>query len=144
MKKQLLTFTGILSLFTAQAQLPSVSSGTLRLWLRADAGVITNANRQVSQWQDQSTSTNNASQSNTNAQPILVANVLNSHPVIRFDGIQNSTTGDYLQGIGSVGLTNTYTAFLVYKALLQNVSEQVPALIGVPGSSTATRGYYDV
>ncbi|MGA2177811.1 MAG: immunoglobulin domain-containing protein, partial [Verrucomicrobiota bacterium] len=34
--------------------LPSVNSGTLRLWLKADAGVVTNAAGQVSLWQDQS------------------------------------------------------------------------------------------
>jgi len=38
----------------SSATLPTVTSGTLQLWLKADEGVITNAAGQVSQWQDQS------------------------------------------------------------------------------------------
>src|SRR4051794_13441834 len=49
--------------------LPAVSSGTVRLWLKADAGVVTNSSGQVSQWQDQSGDNNHASQSNANLQP---------------------------------------------------------------------------
>jgi hypothetical protein len=33
--------------------LPVINSGTLRLWLKADAGVVTNSAGLVSQWQDQ-------------------------------------------------------------------------------------------
>src|SRR5580698_4438907 len=42
--------------------LPAVASGTLQLWLRADAGVVSNSSGLVSQWQDQSGNTNNAVQ----------------------------------------------------------------------------------
>src|SRR5580704_6605797 len=51
---------------SAPPPLPSVSSGTLKLWLKGDAGVITNSSGQVSQWQDQSGNANQASQTNTN------------------------------------------------------------------------------
>src|SRR5580692_1045740 len=49
--------------------LPSVSSGTLQLWLKADTGVVTNSSGLVSQWHDQSGNTNDASQTASNNQP---------------------------------------------------------------------------
>src|SRR5580658_400700 len=54
---------------TNQASLPAVSSGTLQLWLRADAGVVTNVAGLVSQWQDQSGHNHNAAQTNAILQP---------------------------------------------------------------------------
>jgi hypothetical protein len=53
---------------SAPPPLPSVSSGNLQLWLKADAGVVTNSSGQVSQWRDQSGHTNHAFQTNTSNQ----------------------------------------------------------------------------
>ena len=58
------------SLFAGMAQVPT--SG-LQLWLKADAGVTLNGST-VSSWIDQSGKGNNALQSNTNRQPLLVNN----------------------------------------------------------------------
>jgi Immunoglobulin domain len=113
--------------------LPGVSSGSLQLWLKADAGVVTNGSGLVSQWQDQSGNTNNATQANTNLQPALVsASDLYGRPVVRFNGIQNNTNGSYLFGAGAVNVPNAMTAFTVYNALSTTNNENSMWLIGVP------------
>ncbi len=124
-----------------QSVVTNVSTGTLKLWLRADAGVVTNPSGRVGQWLDQSPSLNHASQATLNSQPLFVANALNGKPVLRFDGVQDGLTGDHLQGTGNVGIPTAFTSFLVYSHRT-NVSEQVPVLIGTPGSYDETREYY--
>ena len=120
--------------------LPSVASGNLRLWFKADAGVITNSPDKVSQWLDQSGRNNHAAQTDSLKQPSLIPGAVNNRAALRFDGIQNSTTGDFLQGSGDVGLTDGFTSLLVYSRANRNISEQIPSLIGAPSSSV--RAYY--
>ncbi len=97
--------------------LPSVSSGTLQLWLEANAGVVTNSAGLVSQWQDQSGNTNHASQTNTNSQPSLVYPPgLGGAAALRFNGVLNAVNGDFLAGTGDVGVSNALTAFTVYNS----------------------------
>src|SRR5665213_3499252 len=70
--------------------LPSVSSGTLQLWLKADVGVVTNSSGIVSQWQDQSGHANHASQSKSNNKPWLVYPPnLGGKAAVRFNGVQD-------------------------------------------------------
>ncbi|MCL5097724.1 MAG: hypothetical protein M1608_09390 [Candidatus Omnitrophica bacterium] len=124
------------------AELPAVSSGVLQLWLKADAGVIADANSQVSEWDDQSENANNAVQSDPLKQPVLVpgAVVKSGKPVLRFDGVQSTANGDYLQGTGLVDIPAGYTSFLVYlRANPSPVSEQIPLGVGVPGQVNANR-----
>jgi hypothetical protein len=73
---------------------PTNVSG-LCLWLKADAGVLTNSSGYVYNWQDQSGNGKNAVQANINNQPIWIGNVLNAKPVLRFDG-QMDGYGDFL------------------------------------------------
>lgn len=126
----------------SSATLPTVTSGTLQLWLKADEGVITNAAGQVSQWQDQSGNTNNASQANTNNQPMLVnPPALGGGAAVRFNGIQDNVHGDYLHGTGNVGLTNAMTVFTVYNTFTTGGVSHVLWLDGVPGATYgASRG----
>lgn len=121
--------------------LPYVSSGTLRLWLKSDAGVTTAGNR-VTQWQDQSIHQNHASQADTNLQPLFVNSAVpvSGKPVIRFDGVQSPSTGDFLQGTGDVAVGAGYTSFLVYSRADRVASEQVAVLIGIP--RTSVRSHY--
>ena len=106
-----------LSVTATVTPLPVVNSGTLELWLKADAGVITNSAGLVSQWQDQSGNTNHASQTDTNSQPLLVFPAgLGGAAALRFNGILNAVNGDYLTGTGDVGVPNAMTAFTVYNA----------------------------
>ena len=116
--------------------LPSVSSGTLQLWLKADAGVVTNSAGQVSQWQDQSGNANNASQAAANNQPMLVSDPeIGGRATVRFNGIQYSANGSYLQGVGNVGVPNAMTAFTVFNALSVTNAKTGLWTIGVPGGA---------
>jgi hypothetical protein len=118
---------------SSDAVLPTVSSGTLRLWLKADAGVVTNSGG-VAQWLDQSGNSNNASAPTLAAEPSLVYPVaLGGRAAIRFDGIQDNVSGDYLYGAGDVGIPDAYTSFVVYNALQTTNNENVISLVGYPG-----------
>jgi hypothetical protein len=120
---------------TGAPSLPALSSGTLQLWLKADAGVITNASGQVSQWQDQSGNANHASQANANNQPLLVYPAgLGGRAALRFNGIQDGVNGDYLHGTGSVDIPNAMTAFAVHNAFSDTNAANVAWLVGVPGT----------
>jgi hypothetical protein len=120
---------------------PAVTSGNLRLWLKADSGVQMDSSNRVSQWQDFSGQANDCFQVSTNKQPQLAIG-LNGRPVIRFDGVQDANVGDYLQGTGDVGLTDGFTAFMVYEKADRSVPEEAVVLVGVPMSFNAVRGYY--
>jgi hypothetical protein len=120
--------------------LPVINSGTLRLWLKADAGVLANSAGLVSQWQDQSGNSNNAVQANTNQQPTLVAAVgLGGKPAIRFNGIQDNVNGSFLFGSGNVGVPNAMTEFTVYNAFSTATTDIMRSLIGVPGNNKCCR-----
>lgn len=62
-----------------------LGSSALVVWLDAAKGV-TQSNNAVSAWADQSGNNNNAAQATQARQPLLVANVINGKPVMRFDG----------------------------------------------------------
>ena len=72
--------------WTNGVALPTVS---MALWLRADAGIVTNASGQVSCWVDQSGGGNNATQSAIGAQPLWVPGALGGQPVVHFNGSQS-------------------------------------------------------
>jgi hypothetical protein len=63
----------------------------LKLWLRADAGVVSSAGA-VSTWRDQSGSGTDASQATAASQPLLVASAVNGRPALRFDGVNDFLT----------------------------------------------------
>ncbi len=126
------------------AVLPSIPSGALRLWLKADAGVATNAAGEIYQWQDASGNSNGAYQTSNNQQPALATAFVpaGSVPAVRFNGIQSFINGDYLHGTNDVGIPNGYTSFLVYSLTDTNATEKEVADVGVPGEQSAVRGYY--
>ncbi len=68
-----------------RAEIPTTH---LQLWLKGDAGVVANGSR-VSRWLDQSGNGNDAIESDTSRQPVLVNNELAGKPVIRFDGVND-------------------------------------------------------
>ena len=71
---------------TTPATGATVPTTGLKLWLRADFGVVKDANNLVSTWTDESANLNNATQATTSSQPTLVSNAMNAKPVLRFDG----------------------------------------------------------
>jgi len=125
--------------------LPGVSSGTLQLWLKADAGVIATNGGLVSQWQDQSGNENDAVQTDTNEQPALVYPVgLGGRAALRFKGVLNSTGGDYLYSTEDVGVPNAMTTFTVYNAFSNVIGTTdwgaVIWFVGSPEGSESSRG----
>lgn len=80
----------------------------LILWLKADALGLSD-NDPVASWTDSSGEGNNAVQASGSAQPLFKTNVLNSLPVIRFDGSDDS--------LAVPGLAyGVFTIFYVYIA----------------------------
>lgn len=77
-------------------------TNSLQLWVKADAGVTTNATGLVEKWADQSGNGNDALQADDTAKPTLVGAALNGKPVVRFDGAK-----DYLNVADSAGLEIT-------------------------------------
>lgn len=69
---------------------------SLSLWISADGQVQTDVANRVTQWTDMSGQGNNVVQTNAAKQPLLVPNVFNGKPVIRFDGNNVLTGGDIL------------------------------------------------
>ena len=128
---------------TGTSDLPVVSSGTLQLWLKADAGVVANSAGLVSQWLDQSGNTNHASQTNTNNQPLLVyPEGIGGRAALRFNGTADAATGAYLAGTRSVGVSNALTAFALYNSFF-NVPYWGSEVwfIGQPGGVKTSVGF---
>ncbi len=75
-------------LFTTNffSQTPSNISG-LKLWLRSDTAITLNGSN-VSFWGDNSGNLHNTIQTDINQQPLLIPNVLNNLPALRFNGDQ--------------------------------------------------------
>lgn len=98
---------------------------SLRLWLRGDAGVTSNAGK-VSSWADQSGNGYHATMATVARQPTVVSNVLNGKPVIRFGGAQSLLLAGVLQ-------PNTFTVFVAGKN--SKASETFSMIFGPGGSS---------
>jgi hypothetical protein len=81
----------------------------LRLWVRADAGIVYGAGGSVSAWADQSGSGNHLVQPTAASQPRLVDGQPNGLPVVRFDG-----QGDAM--LFTRRLTTIRTVFWVIRA----------------------------
>src|SRR5580658_5583191 len=121
---------------SAPPSLPFVNSGDLQLWLTADTDVSTDLSNSVSYWSDQSGNGNDAEQAYTNNQPLLVNPPgLGGRPAIRFNGMQDNTNGDYLEGIGFVQVPNAMTSFTVYNAFSTANAKNVIWMIGLPGGA---------
>ncbi len=80
----------------------------LQLWLKADDGVTLNGST-VSQWIDQSGNGNDATQSNTDRQPMFVDNGLNNKPVLHFDGVNDRL------GLTGSSTMSQISLFIVFK-----------------------------
>jgi hypothetical protein len=81
------------------------------LWLRANVGVTTKGGV-VSAWADQSPSHTDATQDVAQAQPVFIANGINGHPALLFDGAD-----DFLQlDKGFLADTGNITIFTVAQA----------------------------
>jgi len=105
------TSPGIQATFNIEAPgfaMPSTNS--LKYWLTADLGVVTNASGNVSQWEDQTGLGNHAFQSVSTNQPLFQASAINGKPVISFNG-----TSSYLFGNSPEWASNDFSYFIVWK-----------------------------
>lgn len=80
------------------------SLSNLKLWLRADSGVVNNTGNVIS-WNDLSGNGNNAVQNLSNSQPQFIPNVLNGYPVVRFDGVNDFLNGTTINNLSNSSLT---------------------------------------
>ena len=92
----------------ARVAVPPASIANLVLWL--DAGTLEVGDLDpVDTWQDMSGLGNNVYQDSSSAYPTYVANQLNGHPVLRFDGVDDSL---YSPPYGTLAVTEA-TIFVV-------------------------------
>jgi hypothetical protein len=121
--------------------LPPVTSGKLELWLKADAGVVTDSFARVRQWQDQSENRNNASQPSAALEPLLVfPPALAGRPSVRFDGmmvapeprggIHHICIGTHLEGEGQVDIPGAMTSFCVHMLAAPSTRDYIFWMVG--------------
>ncbi len=94
-----------IAVVAAQAQIPTTQ---LTLWLKADAGVVKDASNNVSEWQDQSGNGFHLTQTTLSKQPKFTENILNTKPVLRFNG-------DYMQLTFGESFSQPNSIFIVMK-----------------------------
>ncbi|MGA2659072.1 MAG: LamG-like jellyroll fold domain-containing protein [Verrucomicrobiota bacterium] len=95
---------------TGAAPVSQPITNGLRVWLRADTGVMTNASGLVTNWVDQSGNGNDAAQANTNSAPVWTANVINGEPALEF-GSSALSANQFLEvsDAGTAFTTNSFT-----------------------------------
>lgn len=71
-------------------------TSNLKLWLKADAGVVYDGSNLVSEWQDQSGNCLHVSQSNAANQPLYEQSAICGEPGVLFGGPVSNGTNDFL------------------------------------------------
>lgn len=94
--------------YTLASDSADVSRDGLKMWLRADLGVVKDGSGYVSEWSDQSGSGNDIVQAASGRKPLWKDDDLNGHETISFDG-----SDDYLAAAGISGNTPA-TVIVVY------------------------------
>jgi hypothetical protein len=102
--------------FVRDGDLSPLSFGGLRMWLRADAGVVADSSGRVSEWRDQSGNGADALQLASSGQPVRNPDVVGGLPALAFDGLNDF--------ISFPRMTNVRTVFWVLR--------QDPAASAVP------------
>ncbi len=107
------------------------NSSTNRLWLKADdltAGT-------VASWLDQSGNSHNFSRGNSSERPVLVTNIINGKPVVRFDGNNDDLVGPASNTLLG-GATQNITAYVVFRSASTN--EERLFQVGIDGNANRT------
>lgn len=114
-------------------------SSSLILWLNPSAGTTVDGSNNLTAWADQSGNGNNAS-TTASSEPLLVSNVKNGFPVVRFDSgnsefmnLGNATSGDLN--------INPSTTDLSIIAVTDNSTTGTGVLIGKSASSSSSTQY---
>lgn len=120
--------------FTGGGASSYTAPSSLKLWLKADAGVTAGADGSVTQWSDQSGNANDALMGDLGdtTTPVLVPSAINGNPAVRFDGVD-----DYLSvaSSDSIAIAGDLTSFFVvrfddaatYRAVWSKTSGNAPA-----------------
>ena len=117
----------------SQSTIPGVG---LRLWLRADAGVVADTDGFVTAWADQSGRQKDATQTNSPARPAVVANAANGKPALRFDG-----SGRYLDLPAVMSAATEGELFVVVRVPeFASRDDGLWTLGGVDGAKTGLQG----
>jgi hypothetical protein len=101
---------------------PDTPAG-LEAWYKADALVL-NDNDAVSSWTDSSGNGNHAVQADANRKPVYKTGIVNSLPVVRFDGVA-SPNDDMLADTFDATVTQPDTVFVVFSQDTAATSEYV-------------------
>ncbi|MEK7217340.1 MAG: chitobiase/beta-hexosaminidase C-terminal domain-containing protein, partial [Chloroflexota bacterium] len=117
--------------FTKQTTPGPIPTTGLAVWLKADTGLITDATGQISAWANQAPTgpVFSLTQATSTKRPLVVPDVLNGQPVVRFDG-----TDDTLQG---PELTSVYTNGQTLVAVVQATAAKTQVLMGQRQSGTS-------
>ena len=120
--------------YTVQ-QLPEYG---LVLWLDANAITGLNDGVKVATWDDLSGEDNHATQTTEANKPTYKGNVLNSKPVVRFDGVNDHLIIDALLAGG----TSSRTIFIVAKS--DTIGNKAMFMLNGDRSGTANARFYDI
>jgi alpha-tubulin suppressor-like RCC1 family protein len=83
----------------------------IKLWLRADLGVVADSNNLVTTWTDESGNGNSALSPGTAAAPLAVSNAISGKPALRFNGQSTSLNlPNFLEGAAAA------EAFVILRA----------------------------
>ncbi|MCX6934277.1 MAG: fibronectin type III domain-containing protein [Verrucomicrobia bacterium] len=114
----------------------TIPGAGLRLWLRADAGVVADTDGFVTAWADQSGRQKDATQTNSPARPAVVANAANGKPALRFDG-----SGRYLDLPAVMSAATEGELFVVVRVPeFASRDDGLWTLGGVDGAKTGLQG----
>lgn len=120
------------------------TGSNMKLWLRSDVGVVTDAYGRVTQWNDQSSYANNATSSDGSISPAFAGGELNGLPVVRFDGMNDwmSTQNDVLTGTGANGeYAGPFAVFAVLKYAQQPNPDYNPGALPIQIGNDYNRGH---
>ncbi|MDB6040772.1 MAG: Coagulation factor 5/8 type domain protein [Verrucomicrobiales bacterium] len=125
--------------FTGTGAPSYTAPSSLKLWLKADAGVTAGADGSVTQWKDQSGNTNDAVMGDLGdtTTPVLVPSAINGKPALRFDGVD-----DYLSvtSSDSIAIAGDITSFFVVR--FDDAANYRAVWAKTTGNAPATTDYY--
>lgn len=111
----------------------------LKFWVKADTGITKDGGDLVSGWDDQSDSGWHLAQATATNKPLYVANIINGHPVVRFDGSDNYIFNN------SPSIAQPNTTFIVGKFIVADATNDYLlsggsncAILNISGSKFAT------
>jgi len=126
---------------TAAFQPTDISGCTL--WLDANVGITKDGGDLVSLWEDQSGNSNDAAQATGTNKPLWVNSVLNSKPILRFDGVDNFLRIANSVTVGTVFIVSKYdlAAFSGYPGSIGVASGAANPIYILTGESGLTSFY---